>query len=206
MTIRAVIFDIGNVLIEWQPERFFDRVIGAEKRAEFFAAVPILEMNARVDAGENFHDATAGLMSAYPDWADEISLWRDRWIEMASPAIDHSVRLLRALRHAKVPVFALSNFGVETLEIADREYPFLQEFDCRFISAELGISKPHAEIYERLEKETGLPADSLMFTDDIAENIAAAATRGWKTHLFEGPKGFAERLIAENLITAEAAQ
>ncbi|MCF2905840.1 HAD family phosphatase [Octadecabacter sp. CECT 8868] len=206
MTIRAVVFDIGNVLIEWQPERFFDRVIGAEKRVEFFAAVPIFEMNARVDAGESFYDATAELMTGYPDWGGEINLWRDRWIEMASPAIDHSVRLLRALRHAKVPVFALSNFGAETLEIADREYPFLQEFDCRFISAEMGISKPHAEIYERLEIETGLPAESLMFTDDLPENIAAAAARGWKTYLFKSSEGFSKRLVAEKLLTAEAAQ
>jgi 2-haloacid dehalogenase len=146
MTVLAVLFDIGNVLIEWQPERFFDRLIGVDRSVAFFAAVPILEMNDRVDAGENFQDAVAGMILAYPNWTNELALWRDRWIDMASPAIDHSVRLLRALRRAGHPVFALSNFGNETFQIARRTYPFLDEFDRRFVSAELGMSKPNTEL------------------------------------------------------------
>lgn len=206
MAIQAVIFDIGNVLIGWQPERFFDRVIGQDRRTEFFGAVPILEMNDRVDAGENFQDAIADMITLYPDWAEELLIWRDRWIEIASPAIDHSVRLLRALRRAGHPVFALSNFGAETLVMAQREYPFLEEFDQRFISAQIGAIKPDPGIYERVEAECGVPPASLLFTDDRAENIAAANVRGWQTHLFNGPQGWATRLVAAELLTQEAAQ
>lgn len=206
MIPRAVVFDIGNVLIEWQPERFFDRTIGADQRIAFFTDVPILDMNERVDTGENFFDAVAKMITRYPDWTDELTLWRDRWIDMASPAIDHSVRLFRALRRAGHPVFALSNFGIETLAIAQREYPFLEEFDRRYISGELGVSKPDAAIYERVEAECGVPAGQLLFTDDRHENVAAARARGWQTHLFDGPDGWAARLIADGLLTAEAAQ
>jgi len=154
-----------------------------------FDAVPILEMNDRVDAGENFHDAIDEMITLYPDWTDEFTLWRERWIEMASPAIDPSVRLLRALRRAGHPVFALSNFGIQTLEIAQRDYPFLEEFDRRYISGEMGVIKPDAAIYQRLEDDCGLPPASLLFTDDRAENIAVARARGWQTHLFEPPQG-----------------
>ena len=206
MIVRAVLFDIGNVLIEWQPERFFDRVIGVDRRVAFFAAVPILEMNDRVDAGVNFQDAVAGVIVAHPNWADELAMWRDRWIEMASPTIDHSVRLLRALRRAGHPVFALSNFGNETFQIAQRIYPFLDEFDRRFISAELGMSKPDAAIYQWVEAECAMPQNTLLFTDDRPENIAAARERGWQTHLFDGPDGWAARLVREGLLTLEAAQ
>jgi 2-haloacid dehalogenase len=206
MIVRAVLFDIGNVLIEWQPERFFDRVICVDRRVAFFAAVPILEMKDRVDAGVNFQDAVAGVIVAHPNWADELALWRDRWIEMASPTIDHSVRLLRALRRAGHPVFALSNFGNETFQIARRIYPFLDEFDRRFISAELGMSKPDAAIYQRVEAECAMPQNTLLFTDDRPENIVAARERGWQTHIFDGPDGWAARLVREGLLTPEAAQ
>lgn len=206
MAIKAVIFDIGNVLIGWQPEQFFDRVVGQERRKGFFAEIDLHGMNDRIDAGQNFHDVLGETRDAHPDWAEELTIWHDRWIEMAAPAIDHSVRLLRALRRAGHPVFALSNFGIQTFEIAQREYPFLQEFDRLYMSGEMGVIKPNAEIYDRVEADCGLPPASLLFTDDRADNIAAAQNRGWQTHLFEGPKGWAARLITEELLTPDVAQ
>ncbi len=205
MTVRAVLFDIGNVLIEWQPERFFDRVLGEDQRAAFFAQVPVHDMTNRIDHGDGFADVIDAVAVEHPDWANALGIWHDRWIEMASPAIDHSVRLLRALRRAGYPVFALSNFGVETLQIAEGEYPFLEEFDRRYISGEMRVNKPDAEIYERVEADCGLPPDGLLFTDDRPENIDAAAKRGWQTHFFDGPEGWASRLVREGLLTKEAA-
>ena len=206
MTVQAILFDIGNVLIEWQPERFFDRAIGADRSAEFFEAIQLHEMNDRVDAGEVFHDVIAEMIAQHPDWVVELTLWRDRWIEMASPAIDHSVRLLRALRRAGHPVFALSNFGNETFAIAKPEYPFLEEFDKRYISGALQVIKPDAAIYEHVERDCGIAPGGLLFADDRHDNIAAANARGWQTHLFEGPQGWADRLVQEGLLTPEAAQ
>ena len=132
-------------------------------------------------------------------------MWSDRWIELATPAIDHSVRLLRALRRNDVPVFALTNFGVQTLEIADKEYPFLEEFDKRYVSGAMKVIKPDPEIYRMVEEDCGVPAAGLLFADDRADNIEAASARGWQTHLFEHPEGWAERLVAEGLLTAEEA-
>ena len=98
MTVEAVVFDIGRVLIEWDPERFYDRVLGEERRRAFFDAVPIHAMNERVDLGHVWEEEVAALAAAHPGWAEAISHWHRRWIEMASPAIPRSVRLLRALR------------------------------------------------------------------------------------------------------------
>ncbi len=204
--VRAVVFDIGNVLIEWQPERFFDSVIGQDRRRAMFAAIDLHGINDEVDRGGNFRDTIEAAAKANPDWHDEVMMWHDRWIEMAAPAIDHSVRLLRALRGAGVPVFALTNFGIQTFEVAEPVYPFLKEFDRRYISGHMGVIKPDAEIYARVEADCGVPPGGLLFADDRIDNINVAAARGWQTHLFEEPQAWAERLVSEGLLTKEAAQ
>ena len=204
MAIDAVIFDIGNVLIEWQPEKFYDRVIGEERRHALFAAIDLHGMNDRVDRGESFKSVIEEVADANPDWSEEVMMWHDRWIDMAAPAIDDSVTILRALRRADVPVFALSNFGIETFEIGVENYPFLEEFDRRYISGYMGVTKPDPAIYKMVEDDCGIAPDKLLFTDDREENIEAARVRGWQTHLFHGPDGWADRLIAEGLILREA--
>ena len=206
MGIEAVVFDIGNVLIEWNPERVYDRVIGVERRKAMFDAVDLHGMNDQVDRGQNWYDAVSECAAQNPEWHDEIMMWHERWLEMASPAIDHSVRLLRALRSKGVPVFALSNFGIQTFEIGEREYPFLEEFDRRYISGHMGEVKPEPEIYRMLEDDCGVAPTALLFADDRADNIAAAAARGWNTHLFTDPQGFAVRLVAEGLLGEEDAK
>lgn len=206
MTIKAVIFDIGNVLIEWQPERFFDRVVGEDRRRAMFAAVDLHGMNDRVDRGETFRDVIYDTATAYPEFEAEIRIWHDRWIEMAAPAIPHSVRLLRALRTTGVPVYALTNFGIQTFDVAEPVYPFLGEFDRRYISGHMGVIKPDADIYAQLEADVPEQPDTLLFADDRQENLDAAAARGWHTHLFDHPAGWADRLVAEGLLTQEQAQ
>ncbi|MDG1115696.1 MAG: HAD-IA family hydrolase [Flavimaricola sp.] len=202
----AVIFDIGNVLIEWQPERFYDRVVGKDRRVAMFEAIDLHAMNDEVDRGKNFQETVYAAADAKPEWTAEIRLWHDRWIEMAAPVIDYSVRLLRALRRKGIPVFALSNFGIQSFELAEGHYPFLEEFDRRYISGHMGVIKPEARIYEMVEQDSGLSGPALLFADDRADNIAAAAARGWQTHLFEGPDGWAQRLVAAGLLTLQEAE
>lgn len=206
MTVQVVVFDIGNVLIEWQPERFYDARIGQTRREEMFAKLDLHGMNDAVDRGDHFHDAVAAFAAQNPDFHDEIMMWHDNWGDMARPAIPHSVRLQRALRAVGVPVFALSNFGIQTFEIAERKYPFLTDFDRRYISGHMGVIKPDADIYQRLEEDCGVPPNALLFTDDRIDNINAARDRGWQTHHFDGPAAFASRLVAEGLLTKEQAQ
>ncbi|MCA3440284.1 MAG: HAD family phosphatase [Rhodobacter sp.] len=202
---QAVIFDIGNVLIEWNPERYYDSQLGEVARRRLFAEVDLHAMNEQIDAGGPFRETVYDLADRTPDWAEQIRWWHDRWIELASPRIDRSLVLLRALRRNGVPVFALSNFGVHSFAYAETRYEFLGEFDRRYISGRMGVTKPNPEIYRKVEEDCGLPPEALLFTDDRADNIAAARARGWQVHLFDGPEGLARRLVAAGLLAAAEA-
>ena len=207
MSVDAVIFDIGNVLIEWQPERFYDAEVGTDRRREMFAAVDLHGMNDRIDLGEGFRDVIYETADQHPDFRDEIRMWHDRWIELAQPAIPHSVALLRRLRAKGIPVFALTNFGIGSFDYAETQYPFLGDFDRRYISGHMGVIKPDPEIFRRVEEDCGIAPDRLIFADDRPDNIAVAEARGWQGHLFDGPEGWSQRLVAEGLLTAaEAAE
>ena len=197
----AVIFDIGNVLTRWQPEAFYDRVIGPDRRRALFAEVDLHAMNDGVDAGALFRETIYDWAESNPDWAAEIRMWYDRWIELASPRIEGSIALLRALRQNGVPVYSLTNFGSHSYEEARSKMDFLSEFDREYVSGRMGVIKPDARIYDMLEQDCGIAPDRLLFTDDKAENITAAARRGWRTHQFETWQGWAQRLVAEGLLT-----
>lgn len=203
--IHAVVFDIGNVLIEWQPERFYDQVIGETARRKMFAAIDLHMMNEVVDLGAPLHDTVYSHAQKHPEHAEDIRLWSDRWIEMASPAIDWSVSLMANLQSNDVPVLALSNFGTDTFAQAQAVYPFLHDFDQLYVSGHLGHVKPYPEIYATLENDSGIAPESLLFVDDRPENIEAAKQRGWQGHIFTEPKGWAERLVVEGLLTLNQA-
>ena len=205
MQVEAVIFDIGNVLTEWQPEAFYDREIGIERRRALFAEVDLNGMNLDIDAGALFRETIYAWAMRYPHWAPEIRWWYDRWIELAAPRIEGSIALLRALRARGVPVFALTNFGRHSFEEALPKLDFLAEFDRTYVSGVMGVIKPDPRIYAMVEQDCGIAPQGLLFADDKAENIAAAARRGWRTHQFESWQGWARRLVAEGLLTeAEA--
>lgn len=202
MSIRAVVFDIGNVLIEWAPERYFDRVLGEERRRALFAEVDLHAMNDRIDRGEDFREVVYATAELYPDWAEHIRHWHDNWLDLATPEIPGSVALLRRLRARGVPVFALTNFGIGTFDLAEPAYPFLTEFDRRYVSGHMKVIKPGHEIFEQVERDCGLPPESLLFTDDRDDNIATAAARGWQVHPFRGPEGWEDCLIGHGLLPA----
>lgn len=202
---QAVIFDIGNVLTRWQPEAFYDRVIGQERRKALFAEVALHHMNDLVDEGGLFKETIYDWADRYPHWGPEIRLWYDRWIELASPRIEGSIALQRALRAKGIPVFALTNFGKHSFEEALPKMDFLTDFDRLYVSGRMGVIKPDPRIYQMVEDDCGLPPESLLFTDDRADNIIAAARRGWRTHQFESWQGWAARLVAEGLLTTQEA-
>jgi 2-haloacid dehalogenase len=206
MRPEAVIFDIGNVLTCWQPEDFYDRMIGEARRRALFAAVDLHGMNLRIDAGALFRETIYAEAEKHLDWAPEIRWWYDRWIDLASPRIEGSIALLRALRAKGVPVFSLTNFGSYSYEEARTRLDFLSEFDREYVSGRMGVIKPDPQIYAMVEADCGIAPDRLLFTDDKAENIVVAARRGWRTHQFESWQGWAARLVAEGLLTKEEAQ
>lgn len=206
MRPEAVVYDIGNVLITWNPERFYDAEIGRAARERLFAEVDLHAMNEAMDAGAAFRDTVYAWAEAHPAWGREIRWWHDRWIDLASPRIERSIRLLRALRGKGVPVFALTNFGIDSFAFAQTQYDFLTEFDRPYVSGHMGVTKPDPSIYAMVEADCGFPPDALLFADDRRDNIAAAAERGWQVHLFEGANGWADRLVAEGLLTREEAE
>jgi 2-haloacid dehalogenase len=198
--IKAVVFDIGNVLVEWHPEAAFDRAIGEDRRRALFANVDLDAMNNRVDMGEEIADVVRETAQKHPGYHDDILLWHRNWLDMFRPPIPGTITLLRAVRAKGIPAFALSNFGTSTLALADKYYPVLTEFDRRFVSGHLKMMKPDPAIYAHVEAETGLAPEALLFTDDKADNIDAAAARGWETHLFESAQGLANKLFAEGVL------
>ncbi|MCK8485190.1 HAD family phosphatase [Aliiroseovarius sp. S2029] len=198
--VGAVVFDIGNVLIRWQPEDLYDRWIGQERRQQMFDTLDLHEMNDRVDRGGVFRDVIYDFAEANPDYRTEIRWWHDRWLNMAQPAIDLSVQTLRALKRRGYPVFALSNFGREPFVLAEEKFDFLSDFDRRYLSGHMGVAKPDAQIYQMLEADCGQAPQALLFVDDRAENIAAADARGWQTHHFTSARNWADHLIARDLI------
>lgn len=205
MTIEAVVFDIGNVLIRWRPEAYYDATIGVNRRKEMFANVDLHALQDRIDAGEDFQETFYQAAEDHPKWRSEIRQWVDNWNDLAQPEIPHSVSLLHALRAKGVSVFALTNFGVGSFALSEQKYDFLRAFDKRYISGVMKVSKPDPEIYRRMERDCGVAPNQLLFADDRIDNINAAKARGWHTHLFTEPQGWAERLVSEGLLTHQEA-
>ena len=186
--VKAVVFDIGNVLLEWHPDKIYKELIpDAAKRAAIFEEVGLDEMNLDIDRGAPFKETIYGKADEFPQYGDLIRAWHDRWIEMAQPLIPGSWDILRALKAQSMPVFALSNFGVESYAYAKTVYPELDEFDVEYISGRMKMVKPDAEIYAALEHGSGLSGGDLAFFDDREDNIAAARARGWHGFVFTGP-------------------
>lgn len=203
-TPKAVVFDIGNVLLEWRPDRLYERLLpdNAERRA-FFEETRILEMNLEVDRGAPFKAHVYAHAAKFPHVKGLVRAWHDNWIDMAAPAIDGSVALLRALKRRGVTVAALSNFGVDSFDLACRVYPFLTEFDVPVISGREEAIKPEPRIYEILEERTGLLGQDLFFMDDNAQNVAAARGRFWQAEIFTTPQILGRQLHARGLIGAD---
>ncbi|HEU0221919.1 MAG TPA: HAD-IA family hydrolase [Paracoccaceae bacterium] len=200
-TPQAVVFDIGNVLVEWHPERLYERLIpDAAARAAFFAETAIEEMNLAVDRGAPFRDHIYAHAAKHGSRGALVRAWHDCWPEMFSPAIPGSIELLRLLRRRGVKLLALTNFGAESFELACTIYPVLSEFDIAIVSGREGTVKPEPRIYEILEERTGLAGPELFFTDDKPENIAAARRRGWQGHVFRNPPALALELVERGLL------
>jgi 2-haloacid dehalogenase len=155
--------------------------------------------------GHDFRDTIYAMAEENPAWRAEIRDWHDNWLALAQPVIPHSVRLMRALQGRGVPVFALTNFGIGSFALAQTEYDFLSRFDRAYVSGHMAVIKPDARIYEMVEQDCGLAPETLLFTDDRSDNIAAATARGWRTHHFTGSQGWADRLVSDGLLSAEEA-
>lgn len=184
--VGAVVFDLGGVLIDWDPRRVYRPLFGGdERRVEWFLAnVCNSEWNARMDAGESFASCIADFADRFPDWADAIGAYRTRWTEMIGGRVPGTAAIVERLEAQGVALFALSNWSLETFPLVHDDYPELGRFQRIFLSGAIGVAKPDRRIFEFAFDAIGLPAEQLVFIDDNAANITAAKALGMQAIAF----------------------
>lgn len=192
--IRHIVFDIGKVLIHYDPDLPYSRLIpDAEKRRWFFDNVCTSEWNIEQDRGRAWADAEALLIARHPDEADNIRAFRRHWHEMVPHHYEDSVALMLGLIEDGRDVTMLTNFAADTFAEARAKFPFLDRPRGVTVSGEIGLIKPEKAIYDRHAAEFGLDPSASLFIDDSAKNVQGAIDAGWQAVLFEG----AEKLAAD---------
>lgn len=200
--IDCVVFDIGNVLVRWDPRNLYRRMGYSDAdTATILAETRLLEINHRqLDAGAPFQPIIAALANNFPVRAAFIEAFHTRWEEMLGGAIDANVEVLLALRRAGMPVHAISNFSREKFDLARARFPFLDEFDELVLSGDIGMVKPDPDIFVHLVGQRQLNVSSTVFIDDNADNILTARDLGFATiHFSELGTDLAHELIALGL-------
>jgi 2-haloacid dehalogenase len=192
--LRHIVFDIGKVLIHYDPNLPFARLIPeAEERAAFFATVCTPAWNLEQDRGRSWLEAEALLIAQFPQKEAHIRAFRRHWAEMVPHAYDDSVAILTALIDAGRDVTLLTNFAADTFVEARRLFPFLDLPRGVTVSGQIGLIKPELAIYERHARDFGLEPRHTLFIDDSAANVEGARAAGWQALHFTG----AERLRAD---------
>ncbi|WP_245443257.1 HAD family hydrolase [Labrys okinawensis] len=205
-SIEAVVFDLGGVLIDWNPLYLYRRLLPDEEAARrFLAEVCTPAWNGQFDAGKPFAEGVAELSAEFPHHGELISAFHTRWPEMLGGAIEGTVAILEELRRAEVALHAISNWSSETFPIAAERYAFLSYFEVLIVSGERKLAKPDPAIFELFLQETGLSATACVFIDDNAENIATASRLGFKAIRFRDPETLRRDLGALGLLSAQSA-
>ncbi len=194
--IRSIIFDLGGVLIDWNPAYVFDKLIEDEKkRNHFFENICTTEWNEEQDAGRSIKQATEELIERHPAWKEAIEAFYGRWTEMLGGPINETVEILRRLKeNGQYKMYALTNWSAELFPIALDRYDFLHWFDGRVVSGEEKMRKPNPLFYQLLLDRYQLKAEETLFIDDSLRNLNVAKELGIQTLLFQSPKILREDL------------
>ncbi|MFO1035443.1 MAG: HAD family phosphatase [Geminicoccaceae bacterium] len=202
----TVVFDLGGVLIDWNPRYLFRPLFKGDEAAmeRFLAEVCTPQWNHSLDEGRDFATAVADLSAQHPEHADLIAIYRERWIEMVQGPIEPTVAVLKELAATEVPLFALTNWSAETFHLVrhDPTYAFLKLFREIFVSGELGLAKPDAAIFRHVLNDLDRPAERCLFIDDSGPNIACADALGFRTHRFVDAAGLRRDLMSLGLLPA----
>jgi 2-haloacid dehalogenase len=197
----AVVFDLGGVLIDWNPRYLYRTLIDDEAEMEaFLAEVTTQEWNAKQDAGRAWSEAVEELAALHPERRELIEAYWRRWPETLGDAIEGTVEILRELHVAGVRVYALSNWSAETFPLARPRYPFLERFDGILISGEVKLAKPDPRIFAALVERFRLEPGSTVFVDDSEGNVRAAETAGLLAIRFTDPAQLRIRLSELGLL------
>ena len=176
----VVVFDLGGVLIDWNPRYLYRKLFeDAGEMEDFLATVCNSAWNQRQDAGRPVAEAAAELKARHPDKAALIDVYFERWPEMMDGAIDGTVAILAELKDQGTPLYALTNWSAETFPHARSRFGFLDWFRAIVVSGEVGLIKPDADIYELLLAAHDLTAAETVFIDDKEENVETARALGF---------------------------
>jgi 2-haloacid dehalogenase len=183
--LTTVVFDLGGVLINWDPRQLYMKLLGDEGRVDaFLAEVRFGEWNARQDSGRPFADAVEELARQYPAHRALISAYPVRFPDSLVGEVAGTVAILRELIERGLVPYALSNWSAETFPHARTRFPFLEWFRGIVLSGAEGVSKPDARLFRVLTDRYGVTPESSVFIDDSVENIAAADALGFTALLF----------------------
>jgi 2-haloacid dehalogenase len=205
LATKAVVFDLGGVLIDWDPRYLYRKLLADEAAVEeFLATVCTPEWNAEQDRGRPFAEGVAELVERYPVHAAAITAYHERWTEMLGGDISGTVELLAELRAAGVPLYALTNWSAETFGIARERFEFLSWFDGVLVSGEERMIKPDPAIFRLLLDRFGLDPQATFYVDDGPANVAAASELGFDAVRFTGPGRLRRDLETRGLLARSA--
>lgn len=183
--VEAVVFDVGGVLIDWDPRHLYRKLFDDDAAMEhFLTEVCSQTWNEQADAGRPTAEITAELCRDHPDKRPLIESYYARFSEMIGGAFDDSVAIVERLHGQGTPLFVLSNFSAETFPLARRQFPFFDRFSGLVISGEEGMKKPDRRIYDRLIERFDLAPARTLFIDDRDDNARAARDAGWQALRF----------------------
>jgi 2-haloacid dehalogenase len=201
-TVDAVVFDLGGVLLEWDPRNLYRQLIADEAEMEdFLARICTLEWHAAHDRGVPFAQSCAALAAIHPEHAALIHAWGERSEEMIAGEIEGTVAILKELLHKGVHCYALTNMERETYPLRRQRFPFMGWFHGTVVSAHEGVAKPDPEIFLRLFARFHLDPTRTVFIDDSARNIETAVSLGMRAVRFESPVALRGALTALGLLT-----
>jgi 2-haloacid dehalogenase len=197
----AVVFDLGGVLVDWNPRHLYRKLFSDAARMEWFLAeVCNGDWNIQQDAGRPFAEAIKEACGRWPAEEAMIRAFHERWDEMIAGAIDGTVTILEELAAAGVPLYALTNWSAETFPRARPRFPFFDRFRAIVVSGELGVIKPDPPIFEHLLRLSGTTPAETVFIDDSAKNVAGAAALGFIALQFASPERLRGDLAALGLL------
>ena len=203
-TIDTVIFDLGGVLIDWNPRYLYRKILNDEETVEWFVTeVCTHAWHEQQDRGRPSHDAIRELVSRHPGLEAEIRAYYSRFDEMLGGPFIEVVALLSLLKESNCLLLALSNWPDETFPKAPAPYDFLSWFDGVVISGREKVMKPDPAIFQRMIARYQIEPTRSLFIDDMAYNIEAANGLGFATHHYTGADGLADALKAYGLIPAD---
>lgn len=195
--VKDVVFDFGGVLMDWDPRYLYRTYFKDEEQMEYFLSHICTDAwNAEQDRGRTFDEGISLLLRQYPQYAEPIRMYKDRWESMLKGEFPRSVELLRRLKEQGYGIYGLTNWSAETIPIAFAKYDFFKLFDGIVVSGEEKLIKPDLKIYRILLDRYKLTAENTLFIDNSPANIEAARQLGFQTILFDNIENVTSKVVA----------